>query len=343
MRPTDLQLYRKQIAERRLQQQQAIRDRVKHPVRRQPVPEPPKAVARKTPPSVNPKPPKHGITLQVAQGLGDIFWVYQKFAPHFELINFQICIVNDDPVSRRSEDWFKLMPKIGKVQTYKVSGDEYEQLTAGKFYVRDVISQTRAGKKVFRYCCNKFLEEGIRLEDIDEYSVATDVPIASEEFELPFEEYVTLYISGATKKSFMRNTFNVWGVDGWLDLLQRIYKKQSKQLPVVLIGAEFDKEIMVEAELALKKLKIPVASCVQYDPGKVCHILKNTKLFLGYQSGLNIIADNLDTQQVMIYFKYLEPMQYTWCKKKNIQTLFHSGLFTETPEQVAARLDTLNL
>ena len=29
------------------------------------------------------------ITIQVCQGIGDIFWVYQKFAPYFDKINFR--------------------------------------------------------------------------------------------------------------------------------------------------------------------------------------------------------------------------------------------------------------
>ena len=42
---------------------------------------------------VAPPPPKDYITLDVVQGLGDIFWVYQKVAPHFKTINLNICVV----------------------------------------------------------------------------------------------------------------------------------------------------------------------------------------------------------------------------------------------------------
>lgn len=282
-----------------------------------------------------------GLWVQVAQGLGDIFWVYQKLAPHFDLINFQISVCDKSNVSTRSNDWLKILPKVGKVRLKTVGGSEYEKLISGKFYVKDVLKQWAANNRYVKYCCNKFLEEGTRLDEIDEYPVEWNVPLQTQEVKIPFDEYVTLYVSGSTKSEMTQKQHHVWSVQQWVDFHFMINDRCKINYPVVLIGADFDRDTILEVEQKLKERNVPVASYIQHSPSRVCHILKNSKLFVGYQSGLNIVADNLNVPQVMVYFQYLEPMQYTWCKRENIKTLFHSGLFTEGPEAIAERLDGL--
>lgn len=283
-----------------------------------------------------------GITVQVAQGLGDIFWVYQKLAPYFDRINFRICVATADPVSCRSAGWLKLLPKVGYVDIKTYIGDEYDRMASGKFYVNDIVKQWDSGIKEVKYCCNKFLEDGIRIDEIDEYRVETDVPIRIQTFDIGFDEFITLYVSGGSKTAYTAS-LGVWTTDNWLQLIDSIYKKFNIDLPIVQIGANFDLDVMNEIENKLNSKNIPSKKYVQQSPDKVCYILEKTKLFLGYQSGLNVIADNLDTKQIMLYFKHLEKMQYTWCKQKNIKTAFFSDLFTSTPEQVVNNIKGLQI
>ncbi len=87
---------------------------------------------------------------------------------------------------------------------------------------------------------------------------------------------------------------------------------------------------------------MPVQTYIDSYPGNVMHILKNSKLYLGYQSGLNIMADNMDVKQVIMYYSMLEKMKYTWCKKENIGKTFYADMFSSPPREVAKHM-TLEL
>jgi ADP-heptose:LPS heptosyltransferase len=278
----------------------------------------------------------NGVTIRTAQGLGDIFWVYQKAAPYFDRINIEISVLEFDKVSRRSEDWMKLFPKIKNTSYSLVSSEEYQKIATDKIDMKDVVRQWKEGKDVVDYACNRWLEEGIRLDEIDDHKVEWNVPLKTEAFDLPYEEFVTLYVSGSTK-NHGAVIQGAWSVDRWVDLINRLYDKLKIDLPIILIGAQFDARVMEEIVTKMPNRKIYMF--VQLDPARVCHIFKKTKFFIGYQSGLNIIADNFDCPQIMLYFKSLEPMLYTWCKKENVRTRFHAFLFDQSTDEILDNLD----
>jgi ADP-heptose:LPS heptosyltransferase len=275
------------------------------------------------------------ITVRTAQGLGDIYWVYQKFEPYFKKINIEICVLDFDIVSRRSEDWLKLFPHVQHVGYHLVTSEEYQKLASSKPLMKDVFTQWDAGANVVDYCPNTWLEQGTRIEDIDEFDVQIDVPIAVEPFDLPFSEYVTLYVSGSTK-AHGAVIQGAWSVDEWVAFVEELYSRYSIELPLIIIGAEFDREVMLEVKQRFAHRKTHMF--VQSPPAKVMHVLANTTLFIGYQSGLNIMADALDRPQIMLNFNYLEPMCYTWCRKENIATKFHAFIFGMRPSGVLAGL-----
>lgn len=290
------------------------------------------APIKKTPPSDN------KTWVQVAQGLGDIFWVYQKIAPHFEKINFEISVVDNGRISRRSEDWLRILPKVEEVRTKTVTGAEYDSFINRKHDLSELLKNKEAGVKKLSYCCNKPLEDGIRLEEIDRHQVQWDVPLKYTDTPLPYEEYLTLYVSGTTKSPIATREHSIWSVDQWVEFLDLVCKREKMNLPIVLIGADFDRETVEDLEEILTKRGNEVSSYVQKTPERVCRLIKGSKLFIGYQSGLNIIADNMDVPQIMVYFPKLEKMLYTWCKKKNIKTTFHAGIFSDTPQEFVAKM-----
>lgn len=284
-----------------------------------------------------PPPPKDYITLDVVQGLGDIFWVYQKVAPHFKTINLNICVVVLDHVQNRSLPWMSLLPQVGEVKLRLVKGNLYNEMAATKYDLSATIKNWQGSYNLdsVPYAVNKWLEDGTRLDEIDDLTVMTDVPLKMEPIKVPFENYMTLYVSGSAKN---RN-LPCWSIDQWLEYVDLLYSKYNPDLPIVVIGAKFDKEAIEEVSLGLAQRRIETVSYMNEAPAKVCHIINNSSLFIGYQSGLNIIADNLDVPQVMLYYDYLKPMTYTWCKKENIETKFFADLFSSSPESVVKKFD----
>jgi hypothetical protein len=290
------------------------------------------------------------IRLNVCQGVGDIFWVYQKFAPYFDKIDF--CILHLDgghaKIQTRSVPFLHLLPKTCEVLSKVVPGEEYTAVAQGHFPMGEILKRyeehVASGQtEVFTcdYACNKPLEEGIRIEDIDPgYLVEDTVAIQCTECPLAFDPgtYTTLYVSGGTNDPIAVLMNQIWLTEHWRTFLVGFYKKHQISHPIIQIGASYDHAVLMDMEAKLKKAGFRVHTYIDSWAANVTYILKNSVCFFGYQSGLNILADNLDTKQVMMYFPMLEKMKYAWCKQRNIKTKFHADLFSTPPRQVLKKL-----
>jgi ADP-heptose:LPS heptosyltransferase len=274
------------------------------------------------------------VTVLVPQGVGDIFWVYQKLSPYFDRINLEIATIEHNIVQIRSKDWVKLFPKVGRVTFPIVSGDHYDKIVLMRPKVADLLRDHANGRRHFDFACNNFLETGTRLEDIDpELPPEWNVNIKTEDVDLPFDKYIILYVSGSNKTTLH------WTDRQWIDFTLDFYKKYNLKYPLVMIGASYDAATVHEMSEVFRKNGIEVKNYVDLTPGKVCHIIKNSLYFIGYQSGLSIITDNFDIPQFMLYFPRLKDMLYTWAKKENIQSgIFRAVTFNTPYEKV---LETL--
>ena len=89
---------------------------------------------------------------------------------------------------------------------------------------------------------------------------------------------------------------------------------------------------------------LEVATFIGRCPAQACHVIQHARAFIGYQSGLSILADNFDTPQVMLYFDILERLMYAWPKPGNIANRsYRPFLFAQTPTEVAAQLGDFRL
>jgi hypothetical protein len=111
---------------------------------------------------------KKEIQLKVCQGVGDIFWVYQKFAPHVDVIDFSICQVDGKltKIGTRAVSFLKLLPKVRNVDAYQDTIENYQKMINENMPMSEIIPKL-GSQNSFAYACNKPLEEGVRLEDID--------------------------------------------------------------------------------------------------------------------------------------------------------------------------------
>lgn len=274
------------------------------------------------------------VTVLLPQGVGDIFWVYQKLSPYFDRINLEIATVEHNIVQLRSKDWVRLLPKVGRVTFPIVSGDHYEKIVAMRPKVADLLKDYENGKKHFDFSCNNFLETGTRLEDIDpNLPPEWNVQIKTAHIELPFKDYLILYVSGSNKTTLH------WPDKQWVDFTLDFYKKYNLEYPLVMIGASYDAATVLEMSEAIKKAGIEVKTYIDLPPGQVCTLIKNSLYFIGYQSGLNILTDNFNVPQFMLYFPRLKDMLYTWAKKENVESgLFRAVTFDTPYEKILAAL-----
>jgi hypothetical protein len=275
-------------------------------------------------------PARDEITLNVCQGIGDIMWVYQKFCWHFRKINFNIMTVgNADTIQTRAKEFLKIFPQVGKVETISVTGNCYEKTANTYCPMSDIF---KSDLKTFDYACNHPLEQGIRIEDIDPYACASSISVPF----IPYikKDYVLAYVSGSTKNSAKHGS---WELCDWFDFISLFYEKFNITTPLVLIGANYDREVQTELSKMLIKNKIESSVHIDLEPKTVTGIIKNAKIFLAYQSGLSILADMLDTKQVMLYYHWLEKLMYSWCKKDHIDSIYQPFLWSD-PAKIVSRL-----
>jgi len=277
---------------------------------------------------------KKAITLNVPQGIGDIFWVYQKFSPYFDMIHFNILVTSEDAVQVRAARWLDVLPKCGNIKLQHTEFHRYTHVIDGVYRLQDILNAYEAGQREFDYACNKPLENGVRLDEIDPgYEIETGVPIEPHECPLCFDEFVCGYVSGGTKDLGAIHA-GCWTINRWCEFFMRLYKVFQPGVPLILIGASYDQDVLTQISGHLGRHGINNGYYIDSYPANVCYILKKAKCFIGYQSGLNILADNFDTKQVMLYFHKLSPMLYTWCKKENIKKKFFAHTFAYTPYEI---------
>lgn len=275
------------------------------------------------------------ITVNVVQGIGDIFWVYQQLAPYFKTINFSVYVTKaNDVVQMRSLSWLPIYPQTGSVTTKLVDNECYRRCAHNFYHVQDVIDAYLRGAREVEHSTNTWLERGVRLDEIDPgAAIQDDVDMQVVPPSFSIGDYLALFVSGSTHKAGLvtNKKYGIWTCEQWADFVELFFSKMERRLPIILIGASFDAEVMAEMYSLLKPRNPKVYSLVDRSPAVITGVLKHSSYFIGYQSGLNILADNLGTKQLMVYFNYLRPMLNTWCRRENIGTRFHAACFEDNP------------
>lgn len=221
-------------------------------------------------------------TIGVPQGIGDIFWCYQKLCQ--ESLHFVIWITNHSEVSLRSVPFVISWPNVEKVSVLKVTSEQY----------RDALLH---GADNF-FSCNHLLESGVRLEKIPgptgDCVTNWNVRLECLPPSLP-SHYTCVYVSGSGR---------YWDVNRWCDEISKY------PAPYVMIGASYDYDVQKQI---VNRLEIR-HHFVDSLPTTVYGILSQANFFLGYQSGLGILANHLGVASEMIYFPYLKGLMYSWNK-----------------------------
>ena len=264
------------------------------------------------------------ITVNTVQGIGDIFWVYQKLAPHFEVVHMNILCIDLGPVQLRAKPFCAMLPKIGNVTYQKVAPTVYHQLAQARIAMADVL---RRAPRPVDYAVNAPLEAGINLRDIDP-GIAVDEFV---DLGLPETvqrgDYLCAFVAGAKGSQ-------VWPAARWVDVIRKIAGRMSTK-QIVLIGAEWDKPVQDPIFSDLRRAGYKMTTHVgTMGLADSIGVIRESRFFVGFQSGLNVLAENYDVPQMMVYFAKLRPMMYTWCKPSSVGTSFHAMTFADDPAPV---------
>ncbi len=274
------------------------------------------------------------IAISTVQGIGDIFWVYQKLAPFFDWIDINVYVSAFNNIQTRSVEWLKIFPKIRTVNVQTVKQEVYYGLMRSLSPLDNVLAKAKT-KEIVPYAVNAWLEEGTRIDEIDEHPILETVKLDVEPCDIGLNEYIVVNIPGAVESPNVK----CWRIDEWDALIRSIYFKYKLSYPIVLVGADFDVKAINQLHDKLVDMGIMLKTVIGEKPAKVCSIIKAAKLFIGFQSGLNVIAENFDVNHISVDYVSLEKMKYTWCKKKNKERSFYAFLFNQTALEVAEAIN----
>ena len=264
------------------------------------------------------------ITVITPQGIGDIWWVYQKLYPYYDEINIRVMTLDTTKHQTRAFPWVAQWPKVKSVEMHLSTHEQYMALAQSKPHL------TGTEEGTISYAANKLLEEGTRIEDIDpSVPVAWDIPLQTNDSLQTPEKYISVFISGNYPPY-------VWSTAQWAEFIDKFYSYggYDKSYSICLLGAFYDKDILTQLKNLLASKNYDTHIYIDCDPAAVLGLLKKSEWYLGYQSGLNVLADNLGVKQVMVYFPEIRPMLYSWCKKEHIKTKFFASTFDRSPEEV---------
>lgn len=299
------------------------------------------------------EPNSRQLIVNTVQGIGDIFWVYQKLAPYFNRISFNVLCTSFNSVQARAVKFCKMLPKVRDVSLVKVGGSTYSHLATNRFGLAKIFDQAiefclaktqpdlgdqslnslqiGSDQLAVNYAVNKPLEIGVRLEDVDlgtavRWFVDLGLPIR-----VPTEDYLCIFIAGAKADG-------LWTKTQWIKMIKLLAKKlNTKKLK--FIGAEWDLKVQQKIQEKLSSEYEVINLVDQLSLADSIDVIRRSRFFLGYQSGLNIIAENYDVPQMMLYFDRLEPMMFTWCKPNSINTQFFAKTFSTPPKQIMEYLN----
>lgn len=279
------------------------------------------------------------ITLRVVQGLGDIIWICQKFSPYFDRINFVILMTKDDPIQRRTVDWLKIFSKTGSVTTEIVPAKEYERIASQFYRMQDCLDAHDAGRPA-EYAANAWLENGVRLDDIDPGSeIDNEVHVGVKARPgVKLTDYIVLYASASTTKKELQKDrrYAVWNCEQWAGFVNRFMDRMQIDVPVVVVGAGFDGEV-VQKMYDLLTPNRTAYGLIGYEPAVVAGLIWRARCFIGYQSGLGILADLLGTRQMMLYFPIMRQMLDAWCRREHVGTKFQRACFDDNSDELIGR------
>lgn len=268
------------------------------------------------------------IKVNTVQGIGDLIWVYRKLAPVCDQIKFNILIVNNDEVQRRSEAFLRTLDKCQSALFEFSNPNRYNYLAA----MTPKLAPINDGETMLDYAVNRWLENGVHIDDIDEYPVLWDLNLKSEPVANLPERYLLVYASGSSRHdgSTQMNTA------GWVELVLEVAKLKGLT-DVVFIGASYDfwkaREIMSQIGTRLNCHELFT------EIRQTMYIIQKAEYFISFQSGLCMLSEEFATPTFMIWFPQLNKMQNTWIRKKHIEKKLFTHCFFSDP--VSVMLDKL--
>lgn len=284
------------------------------------------------------------LTVTVPQGLGDIWWVYTRLAPYKESITFRVIDPNDAPRSivRRAESTIGALRYVEKLEYVYYRHGRDDGWLYEKRPLKPLIEAARTPQGT-AWCANPWLEAGVPLEEIEpDEPVFWDLPVPRQPVPKLFPgSFLVAYASG---DSVRHRTIceKVWPPEAWASVVERVCYNHGvgTSVPVVVLGSDFDWPVTALISEELRNKGFRVASMSDVPLNQIAWLMENAAGFVGYQSGLSILAEAAGVPaQAIVYFPRIARMGDAWVRpERRGTTAIQCFDFSQDPITVADRV-----
>lgn len=258
------------------------------------------------------------MKIKVMQGIGDIMWVHQKLFNYVDEFEYVVQVIPNDisvKLQTRGVNFIKTWPKVKSVNIELTTDEEYTRQATGIWRSPDFLDGT-----IDHFSLNKWLETGNKLEDLDDNTVKWKIELPTKEMSVD-NKFCCLYVSG---NNFVKE--ECWKLTRWANLLGKV------DMPIYLLGASYDIKCLKGLyEILFENMNKPVRIYMDHPPEEVAYLLKECEFFIGYQSGLNIMCEQFNTPQLMVYLNWVYPMKDAWVSPDNRNDTFQNISFAHGP------------
>ena len=227
---------------------------------------------------------------------------------------FDVVMPNGFP--QRGHQLAELLPQLINSITYRPN------LTYKIIMQRNIMRQRALWRHIkesqFYLEANTHLEAGKRIENF-----LPDLPTT---YTLPYvtntnaDKYPAGLVAIYTSAYSNARHWNLWGASEWNKLLDKLGKQY------ILIGAPYDVGIDLNRPDVISSVGEPLPVVIE--------ILKKSKYFIGFPSGLSIIGETLGAPNFMHYPAHLNKMVSTWADPARIASGEYIGRVGASVEEV---------
>jgi len=259
----------------------------------------------------------------VPSGIGDISWMYSKLMNIPEVadgsMKMEVLIADGWPY--RALPFVQLLPLVSASD---YGNHEYDEIvTFEKFHKLDYRKTTwdqvrKMGFGMYFMQNNHFLEEGRRLEEwLPDLPANFHYPMKVTEDDSKVADRLLekkdrapiVGIFGSSKRGV--KLWKGWLADEWFEYISLLHQNYDCQF--LLMGAQWDHEIMDEIQFLLTKVKIPFINVVGKTSISVAiELMKRLNYFTCFSSGLNVLATIVKTPCCTMWPEFQDGLRYRW-------------------------------
>jgi glycosyltransferase involved in cell wall biosynthesis len=273
------------------------------------------------------------LKITVHPGLGDLSWLYSKFANLDRPLDLTVC----EDATHRSGPFLELLPNVYDYH-YSTGQLDYERLkTCWNGTYEEILAAESRGDRIY-LSCNNWVDNGRRLEDwlpdlaTDfhyEIPLSHDAYIASAHLLPPGAMYIAIHTAslGGMK------AWDGWGPGEWLEFIQAI-ASEYPHIVFVLLGATWDEDMADQLRPLLTQSGITHLNLVgKTDLALTLAVLRRCRYVVGFASGVSILANVLQIPTLMLYPSHLHLLMHAWPDLNSIADGSYVGIVWSRPRE----------